>query len=138
VDEVSLNVGGAGTVKVNTKMMPTLADRGVHWMFIGYADDHNGDVYGMWNPKTVMVHIAWDVIWMNQMTFTKVVEEPFIEVTNDDTEDGQGDVEKPTDPGEIGDSGSEEESEDDCSEEEPVEDDEPWNNMHYIMYLISI
>jgi hypothetical protein len=48
-------------------------------------------------------------------------------VTNDNTEDGQGDVEKPANPGEIEDSGSEEESEDDSSKEEPVEDDEPWN-----------
>jgi hypothetical protein len=38
---------GGGTVKVKTKTKPKLADRGVHCMFIGYADDHNGDVYRM-------------------------------------------------------------------------------------------
>jgi hypothetical protein len=44
--------GEAGTVKVKTKTTPKLADRGVHCMFIGYADDHDGNVYRMWNPKT--------------------------------------------------------------------------------------
>jgi hypothetical protein len=57
--------------------------------------------------------------------FTKGVEDPVIAVTNDDTEDGNGDVKNPADPGEIEDSGSEEESEDDSSEEEPAEGDEP-------------
>jgi hypothetical protein len=47
--------GEAGTVKVKTKTMPKLADRGVHCMFVGYADYHDGDVYQMWNPKTETV-----------------------------------------------------------------------------------
>jgi hypothetical protein len=66
---------------------------------------------------------------MKQMIFTKGVEEPVIEVNNDNTEDGQNDDEKPTYPGEVEDSGSDDESEDDSSEEEPVEDDEPWSNV---------
>jgi hypothetical protein len=115
--------GEAGTVKVKTKMMPKLADRRVHFMFIGYADDHNGNVYRMWNPKTERVHITRDIIWMKQMMFTKGVEEPVIEVTNDNTEDGQDDVEKPADPGVIEYIGSEEESEDDSSDKEPLKDD---------------
>jgi hypothetical protein len=41
---------------------------------------------------------------MKQMMFTKGVEEPVIEVTNDNTKDGQDDVEKPADSGEIEDS----------------------------------
>jgi hypothetical protein len=98
-------------------------------MCVGYADDHDGDVYQMWNPKTERVHITRDVIWMKQMMFTKGMEEPVIEVTNYDTEDGEGDTEKPADPGEIEDSGSEEESEDEPSEEEPAEGDEPWKDV---------
>jgi hypothetical protein len=98
-------------------------------MCIRYADDHDGDVYRMWNPKTERVHITQDFIWMKQMVFTKGVEEPVIEVTNDHTEDGQDDVEKPTDPGEIEDIRSEEESEDYSSKEEPAEEDEPWNDV---------
>jgi hypothetical protein len=121
--------GEAEMVKVKTKTTPYLADRGIHCMFIGYADDHDGDVYRMWKPKTERVHIARDVIWMKQMMFTKGVKEPVIDMTNEDTKDGQGDVKKPTDPGEIEDSGSDEESEDDSSEEETAEDDEPWNDV---------
>jgi hypothetical protein len=63
--------GEAGTVKVKTKTMPRLADRGVHCMFTGYADDQEGDVYHMWNPKTERVHITQDVIWMKHIMFTK-------------------------------------------------------------------
>jgi hypothetical protein len=98
-------------------------------MFMGYADDHDGDIYRMWNPKRERVHITRDVIWMKQMMFAKGVEEPVIEKNNDNTEDGQDDDEKPADPGEVEDSGSDDKIEDASSEEEPVEDDEPWNNV---------
>jgi hypothetical protein len=93
-------------------------------MFIGYTDDHDCDVYRMWNPKTGRVQITRYVIWMKHMMFTKGVEEPVIEMTNDGTKYGEGDVYKPADPGEIEDIriGGEEESEDDSSEEEPAED----------------
>jgi hypothetical protein len=93
--------GGAGTVKVKTNTTPKLADRGVHCMFIGYADDHDSDVYRMWSPKTERVHITRDVIWMKHMMFTKGIEDPVIEVNNYNTEDGQGDKEKPANPGEV-------------------------------------
>jgi hypothetical protein len=86
-------------------------------MCIGYADDHDGDVCRMWNPKTERLHITLDVIWMYNMLLTKGVKEPVIEVNNDNTEDGQDDDEKPADPGEVADSGSDDESEDDSSDE---------------------
>jgi hypothetical protein len=57
-------------------------------MFIGYADDHDGDIYCTWNPKTERVHITRDFIWMKQMMFKKGIEEPVIEVNNDNTENG--------------------------------------------------
>jgi hypothetical protein len=116
-------------VKVKTKTTPKLADRYVHCMFIGYTDDHDGNVYRMWNLKTERVHITRDVIWMKQMIFTKGIEEPVIEVNNDNTEDSQDDNEKPADPGEVEYRGSDDEIEDDSSEEEPVEEDEPWSNV---------
>jgi hypothetical protein len=116
-------------VKVKTKTTPKLADRGVHCMFIGYVDDHGGDVYRMWNPKTERVHITRDVIWMKQMMFTKGIEDPVIEVNNDNTEDGQGDDDKPADLGEVEDSGRDDKTEDDSSDEEPVEEDELWSDV---------
>jgi hypothetical protein len=45
------------------------------------------------------VHVTRDVVWMKQMMFTKGVEEPVIEVKDDNTEDVEGDVENPADPG---------------------------------------
>jgi hypothetical protein len=121
--------GEAGTVKVKTKTTPKFADRGVHCMFIGYADDHDGDVYRMWNPKTERVHITWDVIWMKQMMFTKGVEDAVIEIKNDNADEGQGDDEKPADPGNVEDNGTDDEIEEDSSDEEPVKEDEPWNDV---------
>ena len=45
--------GEAGTVKLpkNGKVQP----RGVTCVFIGYAANHKGDCYRMWNPMTGMV-----------------------------------------------------------------------------------
>jgi hypothetical protein len=120
--------GEAGTVKVKTKNMPKLADRCVHCMFIGYADDYDGDVYRMWNPKTERVHITRDVIWTKQMMFTKGVEDAVIEINNDNTDEGQGDDEKPADPGNVEYNGTDDKSEDYSNDEEPVEEDEPWND----------
>jgi hypothetical protein len=96
--------------------MPKLADRGVHCMFIGYADDHYSNVYCMWNPKTERVHTTRDVIWMKQMMLTKGVEDPVIEVNNDNTDEGKGDDKNHADPGEVEDSGTDDESEDDSSD----------------------
>jgi hypothetical protein len=50
----------AGTVKIKTDTTPKLYDRGVQCMFIGYANNHKGGVYIMWNPKTRNIHITCD------------------------------------------------------------------------------
>ena len=44
-------------------------------MMVGYAENHDGDVYRMWNPLTERVHVTRDVIWLKQMMFQKRVEE---------------------------------------------------------------
>jgi hypothetical protein len=98
-------------------------------MFIGYADDHDGDAYRMWNPKTERVHITRDVIWMRQMMFTKGVEEAVIEIDNDNAEEGQSDDKERANRVTVEDNGSNDESEDDLSDEEPVKEDEPWNDV---------
>jgi hypothetical protein len=67
--------GEAGTVKTKTPTTAKLADRGVHCMFVGYALDHAGDVYRMWNPKTGRVHEMRDVIWLLRMYFKKPMEQ---------------------------------------------------------------
>jgi hypothetical protein len=37
---------------------------------LGYADDHAGDVYRMWDPDTDGVHETRDVTWLKRMYFT--------------------------------------------------------------------
>ena len=44
--------GEAGTVTLKKEGMSKLADHGVQCMFVGYALDHEGDCYCMWNPTT--------------------------------------------------------------------------------------
>jgi hypothetical protein len=61
--------GKAGTVKTKTKTTPKIADRGVQYMFIGYAKDHEGDCCQMWNPKTSGVHSTRDIIWLRRMFY---------------------------------------------------------------------
>jgi hypothetical protein len=38
-------------------------------MIIGYALNHMGDSYHMWNKQTNGVHITRDVIWLKWMYF---------------------------------------------------------------------
>jgi hypothetical protein len=56
--------GEAGTVRTKMKTSSTIADRGVQGMFIGYAKDHEGDCYQVWNPKTEGVHTTRDIVWL--------------------------------------------------------------------------
>ena len=61
--------GEAGTVKVKTKTSPKLKDKGVHCMFVGYATEHSGDTYRMYDPKTNCIRVSRDVIWLKRMYF---------------------------------------------------------------------
>jgi Integrase core domain. len=56
--------GEAGTVTLKNTRSPKLADRGVQCMFVGYALNHEGDCYRMWDPLTNRVHITRDIIWL--------------------------------------------------------------------------
>ena len=70
--------GEAGTVKLKNKMTPKLDDRGKTCMMVGYALQHAGDTYRMWDPNTRLVHVTRDIIWLNKMfyeqTTTKTIE----------------------------------------------------------------
>jgi hypothetical protein len=65
--------GEAGTVKIKTDKTPKLANRGVQFVFVGYALGHLGDTYRMWNPVADGVHQTRDVIWLWQMYCEPVV-----------------------------------------------------------------
>ena len=64
--------GEAGTVKTKTATTPKVADRGVQCLIVGYALNHHGDCYRMWNPKTNYVYETRDVIWLRRMYFQKL------------------------------------------------------------------
>ena len=63
--------GEAGTVKLTSLATGKLEDRGVPCIFVGYATDHDGDVYRMWDPRTGRVHETRDIIWLRRMFYTK-------------------------------------------------------------------
>ena len=50
-------------------MQPKVLDRGMTCVFVGYAVDHEGDCYLMWNPATMRVHTTRDVIWLNRFYY---------------------------------------------------------------------
>jgi hypothetical protein len=46
-----------------------LADKGTTVMFLGYAQDHSGDVFRFLKIKTMKVVLSRDVIWLNQLYY---------------------------------------------------------------------
>ena len=56
--------GEAGTVKVRTQMTRKLKDHVVQYMMVGYAKDHAGDVYHMWDLLTNGIHETCNIIWL--------------------------------------------------------------------------
>jgi hypothetical protein len=44
-------------------------ERGVTCMFVGYASNHEGDCYKMWNLKTKMVSKTCDMVFLDRMFF---------------------------------------------------------------------
>ena len=61
--------GEAGVVKLKTKTSAKLVQNGVTCMFVGYALNHEGNVYRMWDPSTRRIHVSRDIIWLERMFF---------------------------------------------------------------------
>jgi hypothetical protein len=59
--------GEAGIIK--TSKDGKIGDRVVTGMFVGYASNHEGDCYRMWNPNTKTVFETLDVVFLNRMFF---------------------------------------------------------------------
>jgi hypothetical protein len=59
--------GEAGIIK--TGKDGKTGDRGVTGIFIGYASNHKGGCYRMWNPKTKKVSKTGDMVFFNRMLF---------------------------------------------------------------------
>ena len=45
-------------------------------MFIGYANNHDGDCYRMFNPKTDDVSKTRDMIWLRQIFMRNKIPKP--------------------------------------------------------------
>ena len=60
--------GEAGIVK-NGKD-GKVGDRRIAMVFVGYADEHTGNCYRMYNPVTSKVNVICDIIWSRRMYFT--------------------------------------------------------------------
>ena len=62
-------IGEAGTVRIGKN--GKIKDRGVTMLFIGYATQHEGDCWRMYNPETKRVSQTRYVIWLNRMFYEK-------------------------------------------------------------------
>jgi hypothetical protein len=116
--------GEEGTFKIKTDTTQKLHDRGVQCMFIGYGENHNGDIYIMWNPKRRKVHIICDVIFLKLMLFQTLVDEVAVVpiVTKDITDAGESD--NWTQPTETGSEMSGGDGSDDHSDSNPDSESE--------------
>jgi hypothetical protein len=68
-------------------------------MMLGYADDHAGDVYRMWDPDTDGVHETRDVTWLKRMYFTSTkptAQELIVSVGAGENNSKQANVNAPT------------------------------------------
>ena len=63
--------GEAGTVKINKKTSPKLADQGILCMFVGYNKDREGDCYDMLHMLRRTIYQSRDVAWLKRMYYQK-------------------------------------------------------------------
>ena len=61
--------GEAGVVKLRDIKTPKYSDKGRTCMFVGYALNHDGDCYRMYDPLTKRVHVTRDIKWLHRMYF---------------------------------------------------------------------
>jgi hypothetical protein len=101
-------------------------------MFVGYALNHPGDCYRMWDPETGGIRETRDVIWMKRMFFTKKSKALTAteEEENDDMDidiDFVGEAlqkDKPVASVEAGEGNTPSEGDDDDDEDDNTDDDE--------------
>jgi len=69
-----------------------VGDRGITMVFVGYADEHAGNCYRMYNPVTSRVNVMREVMWIRRVYFTtencektKVIPVIAVLITNDVT-----------------------------------------------------
>ena len=75
--------GEAGIVKTRSLATPKINDRGVPCMFVGYAKNHPGDTYRMFNPTTGGILESRDVLWLRRMYYEKPLSPKEFQVQSD-------------------------------------------------------
>jgi hypothetical protein len=55
-------------------------------MFVGYASNHKGDCYRMWNPNTKKISETHDIVFLNRMFF-RTPTKPVPKTQSSDDED---------------------------------------------------
>ena len=63
--------GEVGKFNIKTTGTPKVEDRGIAMMFVGYAMEHEGGVYRMYNPKAKRLVTTRDIIWLSSMWYTE-------------------------------------------------------------------
>ena len=58
---------GVITNHANKKIRSKLEDRGTTCVFVGYANNHAGDAYRMFNMATQKISMSRDVIWLDKL-----------------------------------------------------------------------
>ena len=71
--------GEAGVVKLKQVGAPKLEDRGKICMMVGYATNHAGDCYHMYDDNTQRVHVTRDITWLDKMYFNADSSTPKVE-----------------------------------------------------------
>ena len=66
-----------------------MTNQGTVCLMVGYAVDHDGDCYEMWDPEKGTVHVTRDVVWLKKMYYkeqqgeeTLVLEPARVEMVN--------------------------------------------------------
>jgi len=49
-----------------SKIKGKLENKGMECIFVGYAENHTGDVYRLLNLKTDKIVLSRDVVWLNK------------------------------------------------------------------------
>lgn len=75
--------GEAGVVKIRSYTTPKVDDRGVPCIMVGYAKNHPGDTFRMYNPATGGIHETRDVLWLRRMYYEKPLSPKEFQVPDD-------------------------------------------------------
>ena len=59
--------GEVGVVTTKDKIQAKLTNRGTTCVFMGYTENHSGDVYRMLNLSTNTIILSRDIIWLKKM-----------------------------------------------------------------------